>query len=153
MNWIAKDKSRFVEVWEPHNARKMFTITSRQATAARMARCAGRGEDGSVPGYNSSPGDDRFTISLPGISDVIRIPFLETKQLRHERAARWRASHSALPGPLQPITRILQKLDDAQDLLFTAIALAVPILRFAGVRFIPFLGWALTINDILNGAT
>lgn len=153
MAWVAKGSGRTVEVWDGKNARRLFTITSRAATFVRRQRCeaAGRGRNSAFVGSRSS--GEEFTVNIPGISDVLRIPGLDTPEIRRQRYQRWLASRSPVPEVLQPLTRILNKLDDAQDLLFTALALAVPILKRIGLRMIPFLGWALTVNDILNGMT
>jgi hypothetical protein len=47
----------------------------------------------------------------------------------------------------------LTKLDNAQDLLFTGLALAWPLFKLLGPRFAGPLGVLLTINDGLNLAT
>lgn len=118
-----------------------------------MERCLARyGEKGlQIAGSESGP--DPFTITIPGLSDFLRAPFINTPEIRRERAQRARSSNSPLPQGLQWIPKLLNKLDDAQDLLFTVAALAIPIARWFGVRSIPGLGIALTVNDLLNGFT
>jgi hypothetical protein len=153
MAWVAKGNGRFVEVWEPHNARKIFTVNAKVASPERVSRCAARAKYGKNEFVGRGVDDDRYTINVPGISDVLRIPGLDSKDLRRERYQRWQSSRSPLPEALRPLVKIITKLDDAQDLLFTALALVTPLLRRIGLRFIPFLGWALTLNDILNGLT
>jgi hypothetical protein len=153
MHWVAKGWGRTVEVWEPHNARKMFVINGKTATPDRVRRCEGVNIARAVNPFVPPGGDDRFTIAVPGLSDLVRIPGIDSKATRFERFQRYQASRSPLPQFLQPFVAILNKLDDAQDLLFTALVLARPLIRWVGARFIPYLGWALLANDILNGFT
>lgn len=153
MEWVAKGNGRYVEVWEPHNARRMFTIRAKHGTPDRVARCARSNARRQAASYGASPGDDRFTVSIPGLSDVLRLPGIDTAETRRERISRWRQQRSPMPGILAPLQSILTKLDDAQDLLFTALAIGSLLFRWAGLRMIPGLGWLLTINDLLNGMT
>lgn len=153
MAWVAKGSGRTVEVWDSKNTRRLFTITRRAATFVRQQRCEAAAARRASAFVGSRSEGEQFTVNIPGISDVLRIPGLDTEATRRQRYQRWLASRSPVPEVLQPLTRILTKIDDAQDLLFTALALAVPLLKRIGLRFIPFLGWALTVNDILNGMT
>lgn len=103
--------------------------------------------------FNRAQREDRYTINVPGITDFIRIPPLESPQLRAQRYIRWQQSREVLPEPLRWIPKLINKLDDAQDLLYTAIALAIPLLKRLPRFFLGPLGIALLINDILNTAT
>ncbi len=91
------------------------------------------------------------TIEIPGISDIIRVPALEDAELKRERIQRMRAAHTALPGVLNWLPAAINHIDDAQDILITALILGKPILRRLPVRFLPVLGWVLLVNDLLNG--
>ena len=95
-------------------------------------------------------GGDVYTINVPGVTDILRIPGLESEALRKERAQRMKQSRSGLPDFLKWIPPVLNKLDDAQDLLFTGLALAWPLLRFLPRAFLGPLGILLTVNDLLN---
>jgi hypothetical protein len=98
--------------------------------------------------------ENRFTISIPGFTDIVRTPWTESYELKRERRMRWEASKTALPQGLQPWARLLNKLDDAQDLLFTGLALAWPIFKYVLPRsFMGPLGFLLTINDFFNAAS
>lgn len=57
---------------------------------------------------------------------------------------------SALPKFLQWIPSVINAIDDAQDLVSTALFLARPLLRKLPQRFVPYAGWALTAVDAAN---
>ena len=95
-------------------------------------------------------GGDSYTINVPGIQDVVRIPAMESEDLKFQRWLRYKNTRNPAPGYAQAAAKILNYIDDAQDLLFTALALAWPLLRKLPKRFLPGLGWILTVNDILN---
>lgn len=97
--------------------------------------------------------DKAYTIRLPGVQDIIRIPALENSEIRKERYLRFKFAQTPIPKPLQWIPGVINWLDDAQDLLITALYLAKPLLKRAPLRFIPGLGWILLANDILNLST
>lgn len=94
-----------------------------------------------------------YTIDLPGFSDFIRIPALEDTALKRERIERMQTHESPVPDELQWIPSVINTLDDAQDLLFTGLVLAKPLLSRLPARFLPGLGWVLTANDALNLGT
>lgn len=99
-------------------------------------------------------GDERFTLQIPGLTDIFRTPWTESAQLRRERYARFKAARSPLPGFLQWVPPLLTKLDDAQDLLFTGLALAWPVFKFLLPRaFLGPLGWLLLVSDLFNAFT
>jgi hypothetical protein len=173
--WVNQFRTGFVEIWEPHNARKMFTVrysdgsTSEAyqgrrgyyvpprvapiSTAARLARCGEAGLSTARNPFAVAPGDDRFAISIPGLSDILRIPGIDTADTRRERLQRFRGSKSPLPAVLQPLVKLLNKLDDAQDMLYTVLVAAVWLFPRIAARFIPGIGWLLAINDLLNAGT
>jgi len=97
--------------------------------------------------------DTPLTIQLPGATDIIRFPGLNNTQLRRERAQRMREENSPMPDYLNWIPPLVTKLDDAQDLLYTALVLSKPLWRRAPARLLPGLGWILTANDAINFAT
>lgn len=94
-----------------------------------------------------------FTIDLPGFNDIIQVPALEDKSLKSQRADRAYSARTPTPEPLLWISQVVNLLDDAQDILYTALVLARPILRRLPARAIPYLGWILLANDILNLGT
>lgn len=93
---------------------------------------------------------DNYTINFPGIQDVIRIPSLEDRALRQQRYERWLRSAGTLPQPLEWIPALLNKLDDAQDLLFTGLALSIPLVKRLPAFFLRALTPAVLLNDVLN---
>lgn len=95
-------------------------------------------------------GGANYTINIPGIQDVVRIGAYEDPDLKRQRWLRYKNTRNPAPGFAQSAAQILNFIDDAQDLLFTALALAWPLLRRLPLRMLPGLGWLLTINDILN---
>ena len=97
--------------------------------------------------------DKPFTVTAPGLYEVIKVPPLQDKQYRREQAIRMAQANSALPERLQWVPKVINKLDDTQDILYTALVLGKYILPKLGLRLIPGLGWALLANDVLNLAT
>lgn len=95
----------------------------------------------------------RYTLDIPGINDFIKVPPLEDPRLKRERIARMKTAESPIPDPLRWIPSAIAKLDDAQDLLNTALVLAKPIIRRLPGRLIPWVGWLLLLNDVLNFGT
>jgi hypothetical protein len=152
INWARFHPTRYQEIWTADGKRKVYTVRNSSISPHSLGRCGFTSDP-----YDAAPGSraerDPFTVNVPGLTDILRVPGLETPELRKERARRMRQSNSALPKVLQWLPPILNKLDDAQDLLFTGLALAWPILKFLGPRFLGPLGWLLTINDLFNVAT
>jgi hypothetical protein len=95
-------------------------------------------------------GGANYTINIPGIQDVVRIGAYEDPDLKRQRWLRYKNTRNPAPGFAQSAAQILNWIDDAQDLLFTALGIAWPLLRRLAPRFLPGLGWLLTVNDILN---
>lgn len=155
INWTRKNfgSGRFAEVWDPENRRMLFKITERNATLAKWNRCQEKFQ-GKIP-FSFTYGDDPnpYTVQIPGIADILRVPGIDTAAMRRERAARMARARTSLPEPLAWVPKLLNKLDDAQDLLYTALVAGVAITKFAGVRMIPGLGILLGINDVLNALT
>lgn len=65
----------------------------------------------------------------------------------------YKSQASHVPEQLRWIPAIINILDDAQDMLITALYLARPFLKKVFTRPIPVVGWALTANDLLNLST
>lgn len=93
-------------------------------------------------------------IQLPGLQDVIRIPALENQALRQERIQRWRANRgkTGLPESMEWLPKAINYLDNAQDILITSLIISKWLAPKLLARFIPGLGWLLTLNDIMNVA-
>jgi len=96
-----------------------------------------------------------YTIDIPGSADIFRIPLPNTddEELRRQRIARMRSHKGALPESLDWIPPLLTALDDAQDMLITGLVLAKPLLKRLPARFVPYLGWILLVNDVVNLTT
>ena len=103
----------------------------------------------------AKPGQATYTIDLPGATDLFHfiIPALNDKELKKERIKRMLSKKSPVPEALQWIPPLINKIDDAQDILTTALWLAKPLIKKLPTRFIPFVGWALAVNDIANLST
>lgn len=97
--------------------------------------------------------NDAYTINFPCITDVIRLDALESDELRFQRWLRMKNADPLLPDSISWIPKLINKLDDAQDLLFTGLALAWPIIKRLPKMILGPLGWALLVNDILNLGT
>lgn len=95
-------------------------------------------------------GSGTYPINIPGIQDFIRIPSLEDKALRRQRFQRFARTPGVLPEPLRWIPNALNKLDDAQDLLFTALALSIPLVKRLPAFFLRALTPFVLLNDLLN---
>lgn len=98
-----------------------------------------------------------FQITVPGWSDVIKIrpdSTLPPKERRAKQINRIIAmKKSAVPGVVQRMSQIATYLDNAEDLLSTALVLAKPLLRRLPSKFIPGLGWVLLVKDIFDFGT
>lgn len=103
-------------------------------------------------GDEQDQAEKAYTIQIPGMTDVFRIPLDPeyNRRLQVERIRRLKERYSPLPEKLQWIPTVITKLDDAEDLLSVALTLAKPLLRRLPARFIPGLGWILLGLDILN---
>jgi len=99
--------------------------------------------------------EDAYTIDIPGAADIFILPLdsLENETLRKQQIARMKSAVSPRPDILDWIPNVITKLDDAQDLLWTALVLAKPLLVRLPERFIPYVGWVLLANDLLNLST
>lgn len=153
MAWVNKHQTGWVEIWDPTNSYRLVKITSGTATPERVERCAARARRDPTILDPFGSGPDSFTIAIPGLTDIVRVPGLDTPELRKQRYERFKASRSPLPEGLKWLPPLLNKLDDAQDLLFTGLALAWPLLRRAAPWFLGPVGILLTINDLLNAFT
>lgn len=151
LSWCSLGNGRFVEIWNQQNTVRLLKVTGRTVTAARSAKCVGSKEYIARQSAGSEAEPDPFTINLPGLTDIVKLPGMDSADLRRQRIARMRSAHSPLPQGLQWIPPLLNKLDDAQDILFTALAVGAAAARWLGFRAIPGLGIALTVNDLLNG--
>jgi len=58
-----------------------------------------------------------------------------------------------VPKPLRWIPAVINILDDTQDILYTGLMLAKPLLKKLPSRLIPGVGWAMVANDLLNAGT
>lgn len=96
-----------------------------------------------------------YTVDIPGIGDIIRIPLPDQNdvELRRQRIERMKTAKHPYPEAIAWIPSVINTLDDAQDLLFVALTLGKPLLRRLPTRFLPGLGWVLLANDLLNLAT
>lgn len=96
-----------------------------------------------------------YTITAPGMHDVFIIPAdKETWRKRQvARIIRMKQQNSPIPNKLAWIPQVINYIDDAQDNLAIALIAGKFLLRFVAPRFVPYLGWALLANDILNLST
>lgn len=92
-----------------------------------------------------------YEVRIPGASNIFKFGPGPKRTVAQKRAIiqRMRAK-SPLPGFLQWIPSAINLLDDVQDIMITGLVLAKPLLRRIPLRFVPVLGWVLTINDLIN---
>jgi len=100
---------------------------------------------------------EEFTITIPGWDDVIKIKPMHTlsKEKQRELTVRRIISMKESPTPeiVRSISSLAVYLDDAEDILSTAMILGRPLLRRLPSRMIPGLGWVLLVTDILDFGT
>jgi len=131
-------------------------LRDRDGQAELIYQYSGTNLNGNVISIRTARKDEKpqsrgaYTLDIPGLQDLIRIPALEDIALRAQRTARAFTHFSTLPNALNFIPPLINMLDDAQDLLFTALVLAKPLFRRLPARIIPGLGWLLITNDVLN---
>lgn len=96
-----------------------------------------------------------YTIDIPGLADIFILPIdsFDNKDLRRERIQRFKTKRTPIPSTIDWIPDSIRYLDDIQDMLIVGLTLARPLLRKLPSRFVPYLGWALLLNDILNLST
>ena len=146
--WVNKTKSGWVEIFTQDGSRRVAKVTSRWVTELRIEKC---GFGGKIrPPVGAYAPVDGFTVDVPGLQDIIKVKDWDSPTLRFERFKRFESARSAVPTALQWIPPLLTKLDNAQDMIFTGLALAIPIIRRLGPRLIPGIGILLTLNDVLN---
>ena len=126
--------------------------------------------------------EDGYTITLPGFHDVFHIkptpevssteygrwkrarergeePLIDARKkeyLDRKYAQTYRIAASPQPGWQKSIGSIMNWIDNVEDATSTAVLVGRFAVRLAPrvlVRFIPYLGWALLANDIMNLAT
>ena len=104
--------------------------------------------------YGSTP-EGTYTVDIPGIKDVFRYESKKSydKEYKAEIIQRFKTKESPVPEVLQWIPDVINKIDDAQDLLYTAAVMGKFLIRRVAPRFIPYVGWALLAMDIMNIAT
>lgn len=85
-------------------------------------------------------------------TDIVRIPPIEDKNKRIERVIRLQkaAEEADKPELLETIDKILTHIDDAEDLVSTALNLGRLLAPKLLTRFIPVVGWVLLAVDIAN---
>jgi len=57
---------------------------------------------------------------------------------------------SPIPQALRWIPTVINYLDNIEDFLIVTLTIAKPILKRLPLRFIPYIGWLLFIDDVLN---
>lgn len=104
--------------------------------------------------YGPTP-SGTYTVDIPGIKDIFRYETKKSysRQYKSELYKRMTTRSSPVPQVFNWIPGIINKIDDAQDLLYVGFTLAKPLLRRLPSRFIPYIGWGLLIMDVMNIAT
>lgn len=119
----------------------------------------------------------QYTILMPGMRDIFAkpvitkayqdrlrregvpesdIPALSSEMERkwiQERVIRMKNAYSPVPEKLRWIPTVINYIDDAQDIFITALTLGKILAPRLMARFIPYVGWALLISDIMNIGT
>lgn len=96
--------------------------------------------------------ETRYTVDIPGLQDIVILtpPSLDDFELRRQRIQRMKTKTSPIPSFLQWIPPMINAFDDVEDMLSVGLTLAKPLLKRVGTRFIPYVGWALLLTDVLD---
>jgi hypothetical protein len=98
-----------------------------------------------------------FIIQIPGWDDVIKLgpldPLTDEEKLKKTQRRIIALKKSPTPEVVQRLSSIANYIDDAEDILSTALVLSRPLLRRLPSKLIPGLGWVLLLNDIFDLAT
>lgn len=96
-----------------------------------------------------------FTIDIPGLLDIIKIPLdrKSQEQLAESRIKRMLTYKSPVPEDLRWIPHVINILDDVQDMIYTFFPLAKVLLLGVAPRLIPAIGIVMLAGDALNLAT
>lgn len=94
-------------------------------------------------------------INFPGAGETVRFPGIDSPALQAARVDRFvaHAQANGQPELLRWVPEWITRLDNAQDMLTTALDLGRPLFRRAPFWLRAPLGLALDINDALNTAT
>ncbi len=100
-------------------------------------------------------GSHIYTIDIPGAADIFILPTNKWNSFdaKVQRIRRMKTRVSPVPKSLNWIPSAINYIDDVQDLLTVSLTLAKPLLRRLPARFVPYLGWVLLANDVLNIST
>jgi len=117
---------------------------SKEAVRALMENPLIRGMDP----FEQEP--TKTSIVIPGFDDVIILPGTEEirKQMARERAQWYQTHRPASPETLEPVIKLLTKIDDAQDIAYTAMMLMRPILKRIPKEWNNPLSWVLSAIDV-----
>jgi hypothetical protein len=91
-----------------------------------------------------------YTIDVPGISDVIRLPPTDSVALRRERIKRMRTSHEPLPASMNWMPSAMHHIDTAEDLLYSLGYPALMLAKVIAPDLVPYVGWVLAVDQILE---
>jgi hypothetical protein len=141
-------------------------------SGARADQCNERYRRGNFKSLQLGSADDPFTVRIPGFNDIFKTPWNQNPEAGKNRVKQFRENNSAMPDALKWAPALLNKIDDAQDILSTALLAGWPVLRALGnitytgtiraatglipivrslaPRLLGPVGILLTWNDLLN---
>jgi hypothetical protein len=152
-SWTSIHPGRYMEFWSVDGKKKLFTMRHHGDRRGKAEACTAAWL-ASIEDRRRLPAPEPFTVQVPTISDIIKWPgFSDTKEVKRARAQRMRAANSAVPQSLRWLPPILTMIDNAQDMIFTGLALAWPLVKTIFPRLLGLWGVMLTVNDILNTFT
>ena len=93
---------------------------------------------------------EKVSIVIPGIEDIIVLPGSEKarRQMAREREEWYETHRPTSPDFTIPITKLINKIDDAQDIAYTAMMVLRPILKRIPKEWNNPLSWVLSVIDI-----
>lgn len=105
------------------------------------------------PRASVQPYERVWTIDVPEVDDILQFGVPESEEARLAKWLRYQNRSTALPELFQSLPQIINYVDDAEDILGTALIAAKYLVPKLLVRFTPIVGWAVMADDVLNGIT
>lgn len=174
----ANSVNRYVEFWTEDKNTYLFTMKAKGYGEEKARSCFERvfKRERAMRGSLQFGADaDPYTVKIPGFDDIVKTGASSNAEEKKDKVNRFKLENSALPDFLKWAPPLLNKLDDAQDILQTGLLLAwpilkkasglvyqgtmrvaagsIPIVRSVAPRILGPLGILLTVNDLLNMAT
>lgn len=113
------------------------------------------GEAKTLIEYFDKTGQTPYTIDLPGLMDILKVPLPDKVKYEYlnQMIKRLKSRKSPVPDILDWIPGTIRSIDDAQDLIFTLTIMARFVAIKVAPKALPYIGWSMAIQDVANIAT